>query len=316
METPFFVIGPQRSGTTLLRLILSNHPRLCIPPESHFIPELVNWEKSCGNLNKEKSKVISWLKAHSRLEDFQIPTEKLLLNLDKFTSKNIINAIFEEYAKRQGKVRWGDKTPRYRGYVKEILTLFPQAKFIFIYRDGRDTALSNYQVPFGPKLLSDGALLWKNSMIETKINLAQVPRENVLELKYEEIVSCPQKNVKKVCVFLQEKYTPEMLSFYKKASNNVPAWEKSWHSNTRKPVDKSNMYKWKSQLAPYQITLIELLVGKELKNNGYILSKGKVSFFDIFKILKELILLLIVKLVEYLRPNRSRIGDQYKNQHK
>ena len=39
-DAPFFIVGCERSGTTLLRLILDAHPRLCVPTESNFIPAL------------------------------------------------------------------------------------------------------------------------------------------------------------------------------------------------------------------------------------------------------------------------------------
>ena len=39
-EDPFFVVGTDRSGTTLLRMMLDSHPDLAIPPETHFIPAL------------------------------------------------------------------------------------------------------------------------------------------------------------------------------------------------------------------------------------------------------------------------------------
>jgi hypothetical protein len=37
---PFFIVGSERSGTTMLRLMLNRHSRLCVPPESHFITRL------------------------------------------------------------------------------------------------------------------------------------------------------------------------------------------------------------------------------------------------------------------------------------
>lgn len=36
-----FVVGANRSGTTLLRLMLDSHPELAIPPETHFVPNLI-----------------------------------------------------------------------------------------------------------------------------------------------------------------------------------------------------------------------------------------------------------------------------------
>ena len=43
-----FVVGVNRSGTTLLRLMLDSHPQLTIPPETHFVPELIDALKEMG----------------------------------------------------------------------------------------------------------------------------------------------------------------------------------------------------------------------------------------------------------------------------
>ncbi|MEO8322834.1 MAG: sulfotransferase, partial [Actinomycetota bacterium] len=39
-DTPFFIVGSARSGTTLLRMMLNAHPEVALPPESRFIVEL------------------------------------------------------------------------------------------------------------------------------------------------------------------------------------------------------------------------------------------------------------------------------------
>ncbi len=36
-----FVVGVNRSGTTLMRMMLDAHPDLTMPPETHFVPELI-----------------------------------------------------------------------------------------------------------------------------------------------------------------------------------------------------------------------------------------------------------------------------------
>ena len=37
-----FIVGVGRSGTTMLRLMLDAHPDLAIPPETHFVPDLID----------------------------------------------------------------------------------------------------------------------------------------------------------------------------------------------------------------------------------------------------------------------------------
>ncbi len=36
-----FVVGVGRSGTTLLRMMLDAHPEMAIPPETHFLPPMI-----------------------------------------------------------------------------------------------------------------------------------------------------------------------------------------------------------------------------------------------------------------------------------
>lgn len=316
MNTPFFIVGPQRSGTTLLRLMLSSHPRIIVPPESHFVPDLINWEKKVGSLSIEKEKVINWLINHKRLDDFEFSKEdlyKLLFTLSPFTAKNIVTAIFELYTKRNNKVRWGDKTPRYRAFIPDLLELFPGAKFIFMLRDGRDTALSNYNVPFGPRFLGDCAYLWKKSIAEAWAGLATVPKENYLLLKYEELINNPENTLAQLCEFLGEKYYPQMLAFYRDSSGLVPKWENTWHSKTHSPLDKNSVGKWKRELTSKQIKLIEILISDELLKHGYQLSELSLSFPEKCWVAKEILLFALVKFLEMLRPRKSRIGDRLKD---
>ena len=44
-----FIVGVTRSGTTLLRLMLDAHPDLAIPPETHFVPQLIKTTRKSGH---------------------------------------------------------------------------------------------------------------------------------------------------------------------------------------------------------------------------------------------------------------------------
>ncbi len=54
----------------------------------------------------------------------------------------VVRAFFELYAEKQGKPRWGDKTPGYTQHIRKISKVLPEARFIHLIRDGRDVTLS------------------------------------------------------------------------------------------------------------------------------------------------------------------------------
>lgn len=269
---PFFVVGPMRSGTTLLRLMLASHPRLAIPPESHFLPELLEFEKSSGNLASQRSKVIDWLLSHRRLADFKLDPAWMrfaLSSLEPFTTRQIACTLFGEYVRREGKVRWGDKTPRHRSFLPQLQTLFPEAKFIHVLRDGRDTALSAWRAKFGPKSWVDAVYDWRDAIRDVHKGQRAIPAESFLEVRYEDLILHPESILRKICSFLGEEYDPKMLHFSDAAQKEVPAWESSWHSKLQKPLDATNTGKWKTELSQDQLLLFNRVAGRELIAAGY-----------------------------------------------
>ena len=65
------------------------------------------------------------------------------------TLGDAIGAVYEVYAARRGKTRWGDKTPLYMQYLGLLDRLFPTATYAHLIRDGRDAAMSYLTVPAG-----------------------------------------------------------------------------------------------------------------------------------------------------------------------
>lgn len=273
---PFFVMGPMRSGTTLLRLMLASHPRIAIPPESHFLPELIEFEESSAGLAESREKIIDWLILHRRLADFKLDAEWMratLGTLNPFTTRSIASALFSEYARREGKARWGDKTPRYRSFLPQLRCLFPEARFIHVLRDGRDTALSAWRAKFGPKTWAAAVYDWRDAIRDIRKGQRSIDRESFLEVRYEDLILNPQAVLTKICSFLREEYDPKMLRFSDTAQEVVPAWESAWHSKLQKPLDANNTGKWKTELSPEQLLLFEQVAGKELVAAGYAPSK-------------------------------------------
>ena len=78
------------------------------------------------------------------------------------TAADAIRAFYLLYAEREGKTRYGDKTPGYVKEMRRIQRVLPEARFIHIIRDGRDVSLSHMRMNWGPETYEQSARLWRN----------------------------------------------------------------------------------------------------------------------------------------------------------
>lgn len=116
---PFaFIIGSPRSGTTILGEVLDAHPEISQWYEPYFI-----WDRNFRN----------------RPDDVRTAQDATPVVRRK------IRKAFEDYMKARGAKLVVDKSPRNCLKLPFVLSIFPRAKFIFLFRDGRDTVLSIYK---------------------------------------------------------------------------------------------------------------------------------------------------------------------------
>ena len=123
-EQPFFVVGCPRSGTTLLRVILDEHPRLAIPQESWFVVDLMDALPRTSPLTKgQVEEAFELIARHHRWAAWGISDPDLkdaLERLDGPALGELIAAVFELHASRRGKPRCIE--PDVRWYIQEYLS--------------------------------------------------------------------------------------------------------------------------------------------------------------------------------------------------
>jgi hypothetical protein len=145
-DTPFFIVGSGRCGSTLLRLMLSSHSRIHIPVETNFIEDLVQELPLSKPLAPaEIERALAIMTSHRRWRYMEIPPDELrswagALETPKLA--DIINLVYQHHLQLVGKQRFGDKTPYYIRIIPQLAALYPGAKFIHLIRDGRDVAIS------------------------------------------------------------------------------------------------------------------------------------------------------------------------------
>lgn len=260
---PIFIVGCGRSGTTLLRLLLNRHSSISIPEETWFFPQLY---RDLPDLLKEDSwrrsiaeRVLQLNRVH--FPDLTVESlESALLGVDKEDAAGIVSVVNREFMLREGKKRWGDKTPGYVLHLGLIKKLFPKAKVIHIVRDGRDVVPSILKYwSVGPQTDSflETAVYWKDHVTAGMTDGPKYFGDRYMEVKYEDLVTKPEDSVKEICKFIGEVFEPEMLSSSEGGKSYTPDWE--WHNETKKEIDDRNIGKWKVTLTNYQVALVEFL---------------------------------------------------------
>jgi hypothetical protein len=269
---PFFIVGIGRSGTTLLRLMLHNHPRLAIPYESHFITDYQGRESEYGDLNQDEN-------LHQLIHD--ILNEELLLKWDHSFSQDevyqrvksrtltgVFDAVYQSYANAKGKTRWGDKSD-YLDRMHLINQVFPDARFIHIIRDGRDVANSVLKMSWGPKDIVQAAEWWHEHIRLGRCMGSILGAERYMEVRFEDLVSQPVEQLKRICAFLQEDYDPAMLEYHKSSAVAIPSDRKDQHYNADSPPKTARIFAWKTEMSPAHVAIFNSIAAPSLKAMNY-----------------------------------------------
>jgi hypothetical protein len=279
-----FVVGLARSGTTLLRLMLDNHPDLAIPSETHFIPSL-SQVITKGNL--DFSFFLKTIMESSWWNDFHIDSnvfQSRVKGLKNFNVTNGLRVFYKLYAERFEKKRWGDKTPPYISFMELIYELLPEARFIHVIRDGRDVALSVMNLWFGPNSIQEAASQWI-----WKIKEARRQAQNIsyyLEIRYEDLILNTENTLRCVCDFLNLSWNSKMLEYHEGAKERLNEFKRDIvlpefdrfvraddrieiHALTGLPPQTSRIERWKKEMKSSDKKIYESIAAPMLRELGY-----------------------------------------------
>jgi hypothetical protein len=279
-----FVVGATRSGTTLLRLMLDAHPEMAIPSETHFIPDLIKAYRLESATPERMCEVVT---AHRRWGDFHLDPEELLERfraIDPINPGDAARAFFQLYAEREGKTRWGDKTPGYVREMHRIESVLPEARFVHLVRDGRDVALSVLGMNWGPSTVPEAAFRWKKRILRAR---EQAPRiGHYVEIRYEDLVRDTEDTLRRICEFIGLPYDEAMLRYHERAPERLQEKARdldrgpdkapqsaearlSSHALATQPPDPDRIERWRTEMSAEDRAVYEELAGDLLADLGY-----------------------------------------------
>ena len=275
--SPIFIGGCMRSGTTMLGAMLGSHPERVTTPETQFKSELfqlLDGRDISGEA--QMMKYFSYIENSFRFKiwgvaplksDFE---NKLKTGQIETSYRSLIDWFVRKYGEQKlnkfNCKTWVDHSPYNVRYASKLLKYYPEAKFVHILRDGRGVSCSYFNIDWGPCTINQAADIWKK---ELNINLNAekvIPVQQLVHVKYEDLVANPSNTLKQLCEQLKIEYVPEMTE-----GNDFvpPAYTVQQHALVGSKPNKNKGGSWKSQLTSRQQEIFETIAGEELKKLGY-----------------------------------------------
>ena len=275
-----FVVGVARSGTTLLRLMLDAHPALAIPGETHFLAPLI---KRPPNTKEAFLKTVTGAQTWENMALESADLRAALDRLNTFSLADAVRCFYRLYADRFGKARWGDKTGNYLNVMTALQALLPEAHFIHIIRDGRDNALSFQGLWFGPgNDFADLAQFWVQRITAARQQAQSLP--HYLEVRYEALVTEPERVLREICDYIALPFDPAMLAHHDAAGSRLSEYTRPFgrqgmptdidqfreiYARAATPPDPARIGRWRSEMPLAEQRRFEAVAGPLLRELGY-----------------------------------------------
>jgi hypothetical protein len=261
---PIFIVGCPRSGTSLMRQILDRHPRLAICRETQFHRLVYIRRKAFGDLRdlgNRRRLITEYMKSrHIRRAGLDTPAFAEMLSGEATSYRAMFTAILSYYAETQSKPRFGEKTPQHALFLETLFEWFPNAVILHMIRDPRASVASMQRMPWRGSVVAN-ARIWLR--LNQSARLFQ-QRPGYLEVRYEDLVTDPVSELRKICSFLGEEYSPSMLEPEEESSGEVDGLRR-----TRTAVTPARLEVWRKDLTAAQVQQIEWVVGPHLESFGY-----------------------------------------------
>ncbi len=302
-----FILGRERSGTSLLQNLFDAHPNMIGTPETKFIallaPRFMNIKK--------------WTEADIRefadmlyidpmfVNFWHIDKDELTKNLLKakdIASYGLLCKIVYYHMRRDKEhvLIISDKNPSYILFIKTFVEIFPEARFVHIIREPRDNVYSQKKA-FHTKNTIFSAQKWLgyNKIVE---GFKKKMPSRFYTVIYENMVTETEEIMKGVCSFLKVPYStamienvfPEWLSAHLERKGNIDM-KNMVHTGLLSPINTSNVGKWKNKLSAYDQAATEAVTAdfarktykydisidpnNAIKISGFQIFKGKILYF-------------------------------------
>ena len=270
------LIGTQRSGSNLFRLMVDQLDEIIAPHPPHILSTFFPILNKYGNLEKNKnvdrliSDVIEWVKSNPiKWNKFSVSSEDIKSKFKNPSIIQIFKAIYELYATQSNSMIWICKSLSNSNYYYKLEKEGLNPIYVYLYRDGRDVALSFKNTIIGPKHTYFIADQWLKDQIMCDRIKKQIPPSRFISIKYEVLLSNPHKVISDFCNKINVGYDKKVLNYYKSKESIIAASSGEMWSNLSKPLLINNKSKYIKGLNLNDKVIFESIAGSMLKKLNY-----------------------------------------------
>jgi hypothetical protein len=277
IRAPIFICGVDRSGKTLLRLMLAEQPHILFSRRTNFWSD---YYKRFGDLSKQRN--------FERCLDAMGRNKHLRLLMPDFESirgefvngessyARLFAIIHEQYTRREGKARWGDQSELIEHYADVIFDAYPDARIIHMIRDPRDQyAASKSRKSKGKHRVGDSVAYWRMSASLAMMNASRYPLGYRI-VHYETMVTHAEETMRDICDFIGEAYLPCMLTMQRAPRFSAMTGKSIEPGDS--PLTQEFIGHYRKSLSSYEIAFIEKFARKHMLQQGYLLDGEAGSF--------------------------------------
>jgi hypothetical protein len=243
LQEPVFLVSSERSGSTLLRLMLDHHPEIAFEQEFNSAVALVS---DTGQLPSVES-YLEWIES-VREVDYAVNR-----SLDY---RELVNDFLrQKQATSGGKKYIGAQVHH---HFDRLRFLWPRARYVHLVRDPRDVARSVVQKGWAGNVYQ-AAEWWIQAEGCWDSLVTHLSPDQAIELHYEDLVTRTEAELSAICAFIGVEFTPAMLD-YQVDARQYP------------PPDPTLASQWKTKLSPRDVAMVEHRAARLMESRGYALS--------------------------------------------
>jgi hypothetical protein len=283
------IIGTQRSGSNLLRLMLNQLDGVFAPHPPHILSTFLPLIPHYGDL-RDEAVFMQMVDDVCRLVELN-PVPWIGIRLDRSaivrschnrTLVEVFRRVYESGAAQHSAGLWCCKSMQNVHHLDLLTENGLDPFLIFLYRDGRDVALSFRKAIVGPKHIYHIARQWHEEQELALRRVAQAGPERAIAVRYEDLLRQPGVEMHRICSFLGLPYSEKVLEYYRSEESHLTAGSGAMWRNVVLPIIPDNFNKYLREMPEEDIRLFEKIAGHTLRELGYPLACNGIDHPAVF----------------------------------